>query len=89
MSQKRMFVSDYVSDHDPAEYFEMLRVFRQELLAHYELPKDLPRQILTLVSALNGQDERLERWRSMALSVAQQRQPMPAIEEPWPAASCR
>jgi len=74
MSQKRKFVSDYVSDHEVDEYSEFLRVFRLELLAHYDLPKDLPRQILTLMAALNGQDERLERHRealhAFALSVA-------------------
>jgi hypothetical protein len=73
MSQKRKFVSDYVSDHDAAEYSEMLRVFRLELLGHYELPKDLPHQLLTLMTALSGQDERLERHRearhAFALSV--------------------
>ena len=52
MSQKRKFVSDYVFDHDAAEYSELLRVFRQELRAHYELPKYLPHQILTLMTAL-------------------------------------
>jgi hypothetical protein len=62
MSQRK-FVSDYVSDHDAAEYSEFLRAFGLELLAHYELPKDLPRQILTLMAGLNGQDERLERHR--------------------------
>jgi hypothetical protein len=74
MSQKRKFVSDYVSNHDAAEYSELLRVFRQQLRAHYELPKDLPHQILTLMMALNGQDERSERSReakhAFALSVA-------------------
>ena len=74
MAQKRKFVSDYVSDHDAAEYSELLRVFRQELRAHYELPKNLPHQILTLIMALNDQDERLERSRearhAFALSVA-------------------
>jgi len=63
MSQKRKFVSDYVSDHDAAEYSEFLRAFRPELLAHYELPKNLPRQILTLMAALNGQEERSDRHR--------------------------
>ena len=57
MSQKRKFVSDYVSDHDAAEYSELLRVLRQELRGHYELPQDLPRQILTLMMALNDQGE--------------------------------
>ena len=74
MSQNRKFVSDYVFDHDAAEYSELLRVFRQELRAHYELPKYLPHQILTLMTALNGQDERLERQReamhAFALSLA-------------------
>jgi hypothetical protein len=74
MSQRRTFFSDYVSDHDAAEYSELLRVFRLELLGHYELPKDLPRQILTLMTALNGQDERLQRHReamhAFALSAA-------------------
>jgi hypothetical protein len=74
MSQKRKFVSAYVSDHDAAEYSEFLRAFRPELLAHYQLPKDLPRQILALMTVLNGQDERLERHRearqALALSVA-------------------
>jgi hypothetical protein len=74
MAQKRKFVSDYVCDHDAAEYSELLRVFRLELLAHYELPKDLPHQILTLLIALNDRDERLERGRearhAFALSVA-------------------
>ena len=74
MSQNRKFVSDYVSDHDAAEYSEMLRAFRLELPAHYELPKNLPRQILTLMTALNGQDERFERSReakhAFALFVA-------------------
>jgi hypothetical protein len=73
MSQKRKFISDYVSDHDAVEYFEFLRVFRRELLAHYELTRDLPRQILTPMAALSGQDERLERHReamhAFALSV--------------------
>jgi hypothetical protein len=73
-SQKRKFVSDYVFDHDAAEYSELLRVFRQELRAHYELPKYLPHQILTLMTALNGQDERFERSReakdAFALFVA-------------------
>ena len=73
MSQKRKFVSNYVSDHDAAEYSELLRVLRQELRAHYELPQDLPHQILTLMMALNDQDERLERSReakhAFALSV--------------------
>ena len=48
--------------------------FRQELRAHYELPKYLPHQILTLMTALNGQDERFERSReakdAFALFVA-------------------
>jgi hypothetical protein len=57
MSQKRKFVSDCVSDHDAAEYSELLRVLRQELRAHYELPQDLPHQILTLMMALNDQGE--------------------------------
>ena len=57
MSQKRKFVSDYVSDHDAAEYSELLRVLRQELRAHYELPQGLPHQILTLMMALNDQGE--------------------------------
>jgi hypothetical protein len=74
MSQQRKFVSGYVSNHDAAEYSEFLRVFRLELLAHYELPKDLPRQIRTLMTALNGQDERFERSReakhAFALFVA-------------------
>ena len=74
MSQKRKFVSEYVYNHDAAEYSEFLRVFRLELLVHYELPKDLPRRILTLMTALNGQDERLRRHReamqAFALSAA-------------------
>jgi hypothetical protein len=74
MSQKRKFVSDYVSDHDAAEYSELLGVFREELRAHYELPRDLPHQILTLVMALNDQGERFERNReareALMLSVA-------------------
>jgi hypothetical protein len=57
MSQKRKFVSDYVSDHDAAEYSELLRVLRRELRAHYELPQGLPHQILTLMMALNDQGE--------------------------------
>jgi hypothetical protein len=57
MSQKRKFVSDYVSGHAAAEYSELLRVLRQELRAHYELPNDLPHQILTLMMALNDQGE--------------------------------
>jgi hypothetical protein len=61
MSQKRKLVSDYVSDHDAAEYSELLRVLRQELRAHYELPEVLPHQILTLMMALNGQGESDER----------------------------
>ena len=60
LSQKRKLVSDYVSDHDAAEY-ELLRVLRQELRAHYELPEVLPHQILTLMMALNGQGESDER----------------------------
>jgi hypothetical protein len=74
MSQNHKFVSDYVFDHDAAEYSELLRVFRRELRAHYELTKDLPHQILTLMTALNAQDERFERSReakhAFALSVA-------------------
>jgi NADH:ubiquinone oxidoreductase subunit 2 (subunit N) len=73
MSQKRKFISDYVADHDAAEHSELLKVFRLELLAHYELPKYLPHQILTLMMALNDQDERSERSRetkhAFALSV--------------------
>jgi hypothetical protein len=57
MAQKRKLVSDYVADHDAAEYSELLRVLRQELRAHYELPEDLPHQILTLLMALNDQAE--------------------------------
>jgi hypothetical protein len=57
MAQKRKFVSDYVSGHDAAEYSELLRLLRRELRAHYELPKDLPHQILTLLMALNDQGE--------------------------------
>ena len=44
-----------------AEYSELLRVLRRELRAHYELPEDLPHQILTLMMALNGQGESDER----------------------------
>jgi hypothetical protein len=63
MSQKRKFVSDHVSEHDPAEYSELLRVLRQELRAHYEPPEDLPHKILTLMMALNDQAEsRPNRW---------------------------
>jgi hypothetical protein len=61
LSQKRKLVSDYTSDHDVAEYSELLRGLRQELRAHYELPEDLPHQILTLMMALNGQGESDER----------------------------
>ena len=69
MSQRR---TNYLSAQDAVAYCDLQRVFRLELLAHYELPKDLPRQILTLMMALNDQDERLERSarHAFALSVA-------------------
>ena len=74
MSQQRKSAPDYLSAEGAAEYCELLRVLRQELRAHYELPKDLPHQILTLLMALNDRDERLERGRearhAFALSVA-------------------
>jgi len=75
MSQHRKSVSDYLSAQDAAEYCNLLRVvLRRELRAHYKLPQDLPRQILTLMMALNDQGERLERNReardALALSVA-------------------
>ncbi len=66
---------DYLSAEDAAEYSALLlRDLRRELRAHYEPPKDLPHQILTLLMALNYQDERVERSRearhAFALSVA-------------------
>ena len=71
MSQRR---TNYLPAQDAVANCDLLRVFRPELLAHYELPKDLPHQILTLLMALNDQDERLERSRearhAFALSVA-------------------
>ncbi len=74
MSQRRKSATNYLSAQDAVEYCDLLRVFRLELQAHYEPPKDLPRQILTLMMALNEQDERLERSRearhAFALSVA-------------------
>ena len=74
MSQQRKSAPDYLSAEGAAEYSELLRVLRQELRAHYELPKNLPHQIRTLLMALNDRDERLERGRearhAFALSVA-------------------
>jgi hypothetical protein len=40
-----------------AEYLDLLRVLRRELRAHYELPQDLPHQILTIMLALNDLGE--------------------------------
>jgi hypothetical protein len=56
VSRQRKSAPDYLSAEGAAEYSELLRVLRQELLAHYELPKDLPRQILTLMMALNDHE---------------------------------
>jgi hypothetical protein len=75
MSQRCKSPSDYLSAQDAAEYCHLLRVvLRRGLLAHYELPQDLPHRILTLMMALNDQGERLERNReardALALSVA-------------------
>jgi hypothetical protein len=71
MSQRRI---NYLSAQDAVSYCDFLRAFRLELLAHYELPKDPPDQILTLMMALNDRDERFERSRetrhAFALSVA-------------------
>ena len=53
ISQRRKSASDYLSAQDAAEYCELVRVLRRELRAHYELPQDLPHQILTLMMALN------------------------------------
>ncbi len=66
---------DYLSAEDAAEYSVLLlRELRRGLRAHYEPPTNLPRQILTLLTALNYQDERVERSRearhALALSVA-------------------
>jgi hypothetical protein len=55
ISQRRS-ASD-LSAHDAGEYCVLLRVFRQELQAHYELPQDLPHHILTLMMAINDQGE--------------------------------
>ena len=55
MSQRRKSASDYLSAQDAAEYCELVRVLRRELRAHYELPQDLPHQILTLMVALDDQ----------------------------------
>jgi hypothetical protein len=57
MSQRRKLVPDCSSAENTAEYRELLTVLRRELGAHYELPQDLPHQILTLMMALNNQDE--------------------------------
>ena len=57
MSQRRKSAPDYSSAQDAAEYCDLLRVFRRELQAHYELPRDLPHYILTLMMALNDQGE--------------------------------
>ena len=75
MSQHRKSVSNYLSAQDAAEYRVLLRVvLRRGLLAHYELPQGLPHHILTLMMALNGQVERLERNReakdALVLSAA-------------------
>ncbi len=78
MSQQPKFATpapDYLSVEDAAEYAALLlRELRRGLRAHYEPPKGLPRQILTLLMALNAQDERVERSRearyAFALSVA-------------------
>jgi hypothetical protein len=83
VSQQRKFVSDYVSDHDDAEYSEFLRVFRLELLTHYELPKDLPRQLLTLMTALNGQDERSQRHREAMQAFAASAAGVMAVMVVW------
>ena len=39
MSQRR---TNYLPAQDAVANCDLLRVFRPELLAHYELPKDLP-----------------------------------------------
>jgi hypothetical protein len=56
MSQQRKSAPDYLSAEGAAEYCELLRVFRQELRRHYELPQDLPHQILTLMMALHDHE---------------------------------
>jgi hypothetical protein len=56
MSQRRKPALDYLSAQDAAEYCDLLeRILRRELRAHYELPQDLPHEILTLMMALNDQ----------------------------------
>jgi hypothetical protein len=75
MSQLRKSPSDYLSAQDAAEYCDLLRVMlRRELRAHYQLPQGLPHRFLTLMMALNDQDERSERNRearqALTLSVA-------------------
>ena len=57
MSLKRRLVPDCWSAENTAEHRELLTGLRRELRAHYELPQDLPHQILTLMMALNDQGE--------------------------------
>ena len=56
MSQQRKSAPDYLSAEGAAEYCELLSVLRQELRGHYDLPRGLPHQILTLMIALNDHE---------------------------------
>ncbi len=56
-SKRRKSGSGYSSNQDAAKQCDLLAVFRRELREHFELPQDLPHQILTLMMALTNQGE--------------------------------
>ncbi len=66
--KRRKSASGCASDQHAAEHCDLLAVLRRELRQHYELPEDLPHQILALMLALNDQGESALRPRRRASS---------------------